>query len=157
MSTHPVRFGLQTGQQNVEWKDLVDLWKAADDWGYGICLDPLGGVYITGKTDSGDIPVSGDAYQAANAGDIDAFLIVLDSSCTSLTYATYLGGAGADIGESVMLDSIGSMLIAGQTGSVGFPITQGSYDTTYNGGLDAYVVKMDPEGREVREAPAVSE
>jgi F420-dependent oxidoreductase-like protein len=34
MPTHPVRFGLQTGQQNVEWKDLVDLWKAADDWGY---------------------------------------------------------------------------------------------------------------------------
>jgi F420-dependent oxidoreductase-like protein len=31
---HEVRFGIQTGQQNVAWKDLLDLWKKADAWGY---------------------------------------------------------------------------------------------------------------------------
>jgi F420-dependent oxidoreductase-like protein len=31
---HPVRFGLQTGQQNVAWPDLLDLWRKADQWGY---------------------------------------------------------------------------------------------------------------------------
>ncbi len=31
---HPVRFGIQTGQQNVSWADLVDLWQKADGWGY---------------------------------------------------------------------------------------------------------------------------
>jgi F420-dependent oxidoreductase-like protein len=31
---HPTRFGLQTGQQNVTWRDLVDLWRKADQWGY---------------------------------------------------------------------------------------------------------------------------
>ena len=34
MATHPIRFGLQTGQQNVEWKDLLALWQSADEWGY---------------------------------------------------------------------------------------------------------------------------
>jgi len=34
MSKHPVRFGLQTGQQNVPWKDMVDIWTKADRWGY---------------------------------------------------------------------------------------------------------------------------
>jgi F420-dependent oxidoreductase-like protein len=34
MATHPIRFGLQTGQQNTEWSDLVALWSAADGWGY---------------------------------------------------------------------------------------------------------------------------
>lgn len=34
MAAHPIRFGLQTGQQNVEWADLVSLWKAADGWGF---------------------------------------------------------------------------------------------------------------------------
>ena len=34
MTKHPLRFGLQTGQQNVEWSDLVELWRAADGWGY---------------------------------------------------------------------------------------------------------------------------
>ena len=31
---HPIRFGIQTGQQNVEWADLLDVWKKADAWGY---------------------------------------------------------------------------------------------------------------------------
>jgi len=34
MSAHPVRFGLQTGQQNVAWSDLLALWQNADAWGY---------------------------------------------------------------------------------------------------------------------------
>jgi F420-dependent oxidoreductase-like protein len=31
---HPIRFGIQTGQQNVAWADMLDLWKKADAWGY---------------------------------------------------------------------------------------------------------------------------
>ncbi len=34
MGTHPVRFGIQTGQQGVEWKDMLDVWRKADAWGY---------------------------------------------------------------------------------------------------------------------------
>jgi F420-dependent oxidoreductase-like protein len=34
MPTHPIRFGVQTGQQNVAWADMLALWKQADAWGY---------------------------------------------------------------------------------------------------------------------------
>lgn len=34
MTTHPIRFGLQTGQQGVEWADMLALWRKADAWGY---------------------------------------------------------------------------------------------------------------------------
>ena len=34
MTAHPVRFGIQTGQQSVEWGKILDLWKKADAWGY---------------------------------------------------------------------------------------------------------------------------
>src|SRR6185369_2731900 len=34
MATFPVRFGIQTGQQSVEWGQILDLWKKADAWGY---------------------------------------------------------------------------------------------------------------------------
>jgi F420-dependent oxidoreductase-like protein len=34
MATHPVRFGIQTGPQNVTFAQLADLWGKADDWGY---------------------------------------------------------------------------------------------------------------------------
>ena len=34
MGRHPIRFGIQTGQQNVEWAPLRELWEKADAWGY---------------------------------------------------------------------------------------------------------------------------
>ncbi len=34
MATHPIRFGIQTGQQSIEWARMLDLWKKADEWGY---------------------------------------------------------------------------------------------------------------------------
>jgi F420-dependent oxidoreductase-like protein len=34
MATHPVRFGAQTGQQNITWEALQKFWKSADSWGY---------------------------------------------------------------------------------------------------------------------------
>ena len=34
MATYPIRFGLQTGQQGVEWTTMLDLWQKADAWGY---------------------------------------------------------------------------------------------------------------------------
>jgi F420-dependent oxidoreductase-like protein len=34
MATHPVRFGIQTGQQNLAWEEIRDVWQKADAWGY---------------------------------------------------------------------------------------------------------------------------
>jgi F420-dependent oxidoreductase-like protein len=32
--THPIRFGIQTGQQLMPWADILALWRKADAWGY---------------------------------------------------------------------------------------------------------------------------
>lgn len=34
MDKHPIRFGVQTGQQNIEWETLRTFWSKADGWGY---------------------------------------------------------------------------------------------------------------------------
>jgi alkanesulfonate monooxygenase SsuD/methylene tetrahydromethanopterin reductase-like flavin-dependent oxidoreductase (luciferase family) len=34
MPRHPIRFGIQTGQQNITWAEMLDLWRKADAWGY---------------------------------------------------------------------------------------------------------------------------
>ncbi|HLK11278.1 MAG TPA: TIGR03560 family F420-dependent LLM class oxidoreductase [Candidatus Binatia bacterium] len=34
MHVHPIRFGIQTGQQGVAWSTMLDLWQKADAWGY---------------------------------------------------------------------------------------------------------------------------
>ena len=31
---HPIRFGVQTGQQNIEWSQMLDVWRKVDSWGY---------------------------------------------------------------------------------------------------------------------------
>ena len=36
MDKHPIRFGVQTGQQNVEWEQLHSFWGKADGWGYDL-------------------------------------------------------------------------------------------------------------------------
>ncbi len=33
-TTHPIRFGIQTGQQNIAWDEMLALWQKADAWGY---------------------------------------------------------------------------------------------------------------------------
>ncbi|MGC2277542.1 MAG: TIGR03560 family F420-dependent LLM class oxidoreductase [Candidatus Binatus sp.] len=34
MDKHPIRFGVQTGQQNIEWEQLRSFWAKADGWDY---------------------------------------------------------------------------------------------------------------------------
>ena len=34
MANYPIRFGVQTGQQNTTWEALRDFWSKADGWGY---------------------------------------------------------------------------------------------------------------------------
>lgn len=34
MPTHPIRFGIQTGQQDVEYERMRDFWAKVDGWGY---------------------------------------------------------------------------------------------------------------------------
>ncbi len=34
MAQHPIRFGIQSGQQMTDWNELSNLWRKADDWGY---------------------------------------------------------------------------------------------------------------------------
>ena len=34
MDKHPIRFGVQTAQQNIEWEQLRSFWTKADGWGY---------------------------------------------------------------------------------------------------------------------------
>ena len=44
------------------------------------------------------------------------------------------------------VDASGSAYVTGYTFSSGFPATAGAFDTTHNGGADAYVAKLDSAG-----------
>jgi uncharacterized repeat protein (TIGR01451 family) len=71
---------------------------------------------------------------------------IQDQQSSNLLYATFLGGSSYDWGEGIAVDSSGAAYVTGNTQSFDFPITPGAYDLTYGGGLDAFVVKLNPSG-----------
>ena len=59
-----------------------------------------------------------------------------------VSLATYLGGIGVDQAFAVALDNAGSVYVTGNTTSINFPTTVGSFGPTVLGGNDAFVVKL---------------
>ncbi|MCC7141744.1 MAG: SBBP repeat-containing protein, partial [Candidatus Eisenbacteria bacterium] len=107
-------------------------------------LDVGGDLWVTGNTDSQNLPVSPDAFMGTRAGGTDAFLHRLDGLATQLLYGSYLGGTAEDRGNALTIDPSGRVLVAGSTLSADFPTISGSYDRTANGGRDAFVTGFAP-------------
>ena len=116
--------------------------------GLGIAVDSTGHSYVAGWTTTADFPQL-NAYQASNAGQIDAFLTKLNTNAAgaaSLIYSTYLGGGGTDHGIGIAVDSLGHAYVTGRTdsgdGTAPFP-TFNAVQGTLAGGVDAFVAKVD--------------
>ncbi|WP_077490175.1 SBBP repeat-containing protein [Sinomonas mesophila] len=117
------------------------------DNGFGIALDAAGSAYVTGETSSTDFPTTASAFDTIHNGGIrDAFVTKLDPTGSSLLYSTYLGGSDDDNGFGVAVDAAASAYVTGATGSTNFPTTAGAFDTTLDGGGDAFVTKLSPTG-----------
>ncbi len=63
-----------------------------------------------------------------------------------LLYGTFLGGSGTTCGGGNAVDASGSAYLTGCTESSDFPTTSGAFDTSHNGGADAFMVKLNPAG-----------
>ncbi|MHB8078458.1 MAG: FlgD immunoglobulin-like domain containing protein [Candidatus Krumholzibacteriia bacterium] len=64
----------------------------------------------------------------------------------SLLWSTFIGGESDDFARKVFPCEDGSVLLAGMTYSVGFPVSPGAYDTTLAYDSDGYVAKLSPDG-----------
>jgi beta-propeller repeat-containing protein len=63
-----------------------------------------------------------------------------------LTFSLYLSGANQDIVQTIGLDKIGFLYVAGTTYSTDFPIVSG-FQATQGGGTDLFVAKIDPNAK----------
>jgi hypothetical protein len=111
-------------------------------------VDAGGNVYVTGWTVStqATFPVTVGPDLTHN-GDLDAFVAKVNAAGTALLYAGYIGGAVFDNGEGIAVDAAGNAYVTGNTGSTEatFPVTAGP-DLSYNGGVDAFVAKVNAAG-----------
>jgi len=123
------------------------LGSSGEDMGFGIAVDSVGNAYVTGYTSFvSNFPTTTGAFDTTFNGSFDAFVTKLDATGSFLAYSTFLGGSGDDRGHGIAVDTFGNAYVTGSTSSSNFPITAGSFDTTFNGGLDAFVTKLDATG-----------
>jgi hypothetical protein len=116
----------------------------ADDVGNAIAIHPTDGtVYVTGSTESIDFPTL-SPLQAQLAGGLDAFVTKLTATGGALVYSTYLGGAGDDVAQAIVVDVDGIAYLTGSTNSAAFPIAAPIQNAA--GLLDAFVTQVADGG-----------
>jgi len=117
------------------------------DQGLGIAVDSGGHAYVTGQTNSSNFPTTpGTTQTTPPGGGSDAFVTKLNPAGSGQDYSTYLGGFGNQQGLAIAVDSGGHAYVTGFTGSSFFPTTMGAFQTTFGGGFDAFVTKLNPTG-----------
>ncbi|HWQ67102.1 MAG TPA: PKD domain-containing protein [Methanospirillum sp.] len=92
--------------------------------------------------------VPGSVQPYFGGGDKDAFVIKIDPDGTNLVYITYIGGSGTDEGTGLVIDAEGSAYVTGGTNSNNFPV-KNAYRKAKSGGYDAWVAKIDPNGKDM--------
>ena len=91
-------------------------------------LDTSGDIFIAGYTDFADLTPAAlgsntGAVQPAYGGNIDGFVMELNSAASQAEYFTYFGGTAADYIFGMTLDAAGNLYAAGTTSSTNLPVT----------------------------------
>jgi hypothetical protein len=112
-----------------------------------IAVDGAGNVYVTGRANSSDFPITDNAWQKSfGGGSADGWLAKLSPDGSSLLYCTYVGGSGTDNGNYLAVDSQGQLFVTGATNSTDFP-TALAEQTRLNGNFDAFAAKLSVDGK----------
>ncbi len=118
---------------------------SGDDYGNAIDVDTSGNAYVIGWTDSDDWvcgSCSTAEFQSTSGsahvpGGKDAFIVKIGNLSGSeypMTYFTYLGGSGDDIGQDIKVDTVQAVHVVGSTTSTDFPTTPNTYQPNLGAG-----------------------
>ena len=118
-----------------------------------MAVDAAGNQYLAGNTDGDAKFTSSNLSRTFNGGDSDAFVLKMRPDGNVIDRGTLIGGNGADEALAIAVDAAGSVYLAGTTDSatnqsagIANTLPHGTkpgYDTDANGGLDAFVVKIN--------------
>lgn len=123
-----------------------------DDYAHDIVIDDQDNVFVTGKTKSPNFPTTSGAYDTSHTNNWftwDGFVLKLNHNGTELLYSTFVHGTDHDEPQSIAIDSFGNAYVTGYTQSNNFDTTPGANDTSYNGGRDAFVFKLNQTGQKL--------
>jgi uncharacterized protein (TIGR03437 family) len=120
-----------------------------------MAADAAGNAYLTGSTQSADLPVTRGSYQPVYPVCPASVPIVCSHGFVTkispdgkLLWSTYLGGSAYDAGAAIAVDANGNVYVAGGTNSADFPTTPDALakPATTGGG---FVAKLDASGSQL--------
>ena len=122
-----------------------------------VLLDGAGNVYVAAATGSNNFPGVGLGFNGTyRGGASDALVCKLTPDLSAVTWASLLGGGGAEAAYSVQRDAQGRVYVCGGTTSPNFPATAGAYRPSYQGGsTDGFAARISPNGRTLERATFV--
>ena len=122
------------------------MWEAA-------VVDDAGNAYATGQTQSADFPTTSGVVFAKSQGKQEVFVTKLNAAGSGLVYSTYLGGNGDDRGFGIALHESSTegitAYVTGRTDSNSFPTTPDAKLTAPQGGIDAFVTRLNGDGTDL--------
>lgn len=125
---------------------------SSNDYATGIAVDTAGRAYITGYTESADMPSPRTLAVSQFPRKEDAFVSGIDVDGKMVMYTTYVGGDSADYGRGIALTSNAnnqawpaSPIIAGETYSNDYPTTAGAAYRGRMGSPTVFVSKIKDE------------
>lgn len=128
-----------------QWASYIGGWSM--DFAAGITVDAKGDMYLTGRTESTNLPAISKGLQTAyGGGSFDAFVLRIDGRTKKLLWSTYLGGEQEDNAERIDLDGDGNIVVSGHTASKRFPLKGNSAQSRLGGLIDGFIASMDPKG-----------
>ena len=118
---------------NLTWNTFLG--GSGNDQSYGIALDAIGNVYVSGKSPSSwGVPVQ------SHSGSDDGFVTKLAND-GSLIWNTFVGGSGVDNCIGIAVDGNGLIYVQGNSGaSWGTPLL------AHSGSQDAFVAQLTIDG-----------
>lgn len=109
-----------------------------------VAVDSSGNAYVLARTAYDSIVTTPGAFQTVHSPPYrhanfttplyDAFVMKVSPS-GSLIYSTYIAGTLGSDGVTIAVNSAGNACVAGRTASTDFPVTQGSFQTSFSGGI----------------------
>lgn len=125
---------------------------SADNWGFSATYGPDGSMYGAGIVFGQGFPVSTGAFQTQYGGSSTCFrkgfdmgIIKLTPDGTNRVYATYIGGSGDEMPQSLIVDASGNLIVAGRTDSPNYPLKNGGL-IGGGGSWDIAITKLNASG-----------
>jgi hypothetical protein len=130
-------------------------------WGVGMDVDAAGNVYVTGNSCSTDFPTTSGNFQkyqpnpALYAHCLEAFVLKLDPTLSTLIYSDYIGGSDNTTGGHIAVDTSGNAYVTGGTVSSDFPLVSNigpaspqpcKIVSAGHNCPDGFVFKLSPDG-----------